>query len=290
MTVLLRGAAWLLLAAMPAVARESRIAPPDSYARQFCLRLQGGLTHPELTEARISLHDENALMRATGWTGAGIAEGDASRGYGGGFEASYGVSGDVKVSLAFEGLGASAEGGFEGNGAGTTTVDPVLGILRQRVTRLDRYAAAIQWAGATVLLRDFEWSRLGLVAKAGVVELAGAVQRGHESGPLRDYWWQRTLEGTAPAVWLGLEWEWLMPAAALRIPLSGFFSLGGRWSDIRAITGTHTDSTGARSTGAWKNPDGTHRTLDLSGMEIRLGLQLLFDLTPRDEIPRPGVE
>ena len=66
--------------------------------------------------------------------------------------------------------------------------------------------------------------------------------------------------------------------------------LGGRYADLRNITGTHTDSTGARTKGAWKNPDGTHRTLDLSGMEVRFGLQLLFDLTPADEPGRPGVE
>lgn len=286
-----RGVAALLLlgAVLPAAARESRIAPPDSYARQLSLRIQGGLTHPELTEARMSLHDESGLMRSTGWTG-GIDEGDVSRGYGGGLEAAWGLTGDVKVSLALEGLGASAAGNFEGNGPGTTTMDPVLGVLRQRVTRLDRYAAALQWVGATVLLRDFEWSRLGLVGKAGAVELAGAVERGRESGPLRQYWWQRTLSGAAPAIWIGLEWEWLAPAASLGVPLSGFVSLGGRWADVRNITGTHTDSTGASTTGAWKHPDGTHRTLDFSGMEIRFGLQLLFDLTPEDGPVRPGLE
>jgi hypothetical protein len=89
---------------------------------------------------------------------------------------------------------------------------------------------------------------------------------------------------------LGLEWEWLTPEAVLKIPLSMYVSLGGRYATFRGIEGTYTDSTGARSTGAWKNADGTHRTLDFSGMEIRIGLQLLFDLTPGDEPVRPGVE
>lgn len=283
---LLLAAGWT---AQTAPAHESRLAPPDSYARQVSLRLHGGLTHLALTEARLSLHDETRDMRDAGWSG-GIAEGDVSRGYGGGFEASYGLRDDVKVTIGFEGLGSSAEGEFEGDSPATTIPDPVLGVLRQRVTRLDRYTAAIQWIGATILLRDFEWSRLGFVAKAGAVELAGAVQRGRESGPLNTSWWQRSLEGAAPAMLIGLEWEWLAPAAALGIPLSGYVSLGGRYADLRNITGTHTDSTGARTTGAWKNPDGTHRTLDLSGMEIRFGLQLLLDLTPDDEPLRPGVE
>ncbi len=287
--VRLGAAAVLWLFAAPVAAHESRIAPADTYRHQLGLRLHGGLAHLTLTDARIVLHDENQDMRATGWTG-GLGEGELGRGYTGGFAASWGVTGDVKVTFAFDGFGASAEGEFTGNGPATTTYDPVLGVQRQSITRLERYTAVTGMLGATVLLREFGWSRIGLAAAAGAAGLAGAVERGNETGPIRSYWWQRTLAGAAPAFRVGLEWEWLAPAAALGIPLSGYLDLGWRYAHVRGVQGTHTDSTGARTTGAWKNPDGTHRTLDLSGIEVRVGLQLLFDLTPADPPPAPGVE
>ena len=89
-------------------------------------------------------------MRADGWIG-GLDEGEVGRGFAGGFEAGWGATEDVRVTLAFEGFGASSEGGLEGNSPGTVTVDPVLGVQRQRITRLERYVAASQMLGATIL-------------------------------------------------------------------------------------------------------------------------------------------
>jgi hypothetical protein len=269
-------AAWL--AAGPAPAQESVSVPADTYARQLSVRLYGAAARPDLYAARVAIHDENPAVQGAGWTGS-IGDASLRHALGGGLEVSYGFLDDVKFLVELGGFGSSATGTFTGWGA-NSVVDPVLGRLSQHLHRVDRYPVFGQTLGATLLLRSFEWCRFGLTLRVGACELAGATERAESSGPLGTSWMSRKLTGTAPAVLVGLEWEWLSAAAALGFPLTGYAMLGYRQLQFTSVTASTTDSTGLHLTGDYLNDDGTHRTLDLSGPEVRIGIQIAISYAP----------
>ncbi|MEK7475039.1 MAG: hypothetical protein AAB152_05330 [Candidatus Coatesbacteria bacterium] len=276
-------AAWL--AAVPAPAQPAPTpqpagVPPDTYAQQLSVRLYGAAAQPDLYAARVAIHDENPAVRGAGWTGS-ISESSLRHALGGGLEVSYGFLDDVKFLFDLGGFGSAAEGTFTGYGA-NSVVDPVLGRLSQRLHRVNRYPVFAQTLGATLLLRSFEWCRFGLTLRVGVCELAGATERAESSGPLGTSWTSRKLTGTAPAAFVGFEWEWLSTAAALGLPMAGYAMLGYRQLQFTSVTAGTTDSTGLSLTGDYLNDDGTRRTLDLSGPEVRIGVQfaISYALTP----------
>lgn len=265
-------------AAGPVRAQDYGAQPADSYLGELDVRLFFTVARPDLYGARVVLHDENGVMQNSAWTGS-IPEGNLQRALGGGLEVSYGPYADVKFLAALEGSGSSAQGSFTGTGPRTFT-DPVAGRLAQRMDRLSRYPVFGQFVGATVLMRSFDWCRFGLSLRAGACELAGAVERGSESGPFGQSWWRAQLSGTAPAAFVGLEWEWLATANALGIPLAGYASIGYRMVQFSTVGLSYADSDGFRRTGDWTNADGTHRVLDLSGAEVRIGVQIPINLAP----------
>ena len=252
--------------------------PGDTYADQLCLRWWGGLARPDLYAARVAIHDENNALRSDFWEG-GIAEGALTTGVAAGVEAGYGIAPAVRLLAALTVSGVSAQGTFDGLGP-KTVLDPATGLQRQHVDRLTRFTEMGQEAGATLLVRDFGWCRFGLTGRLGIHELTGALERGRESGPFGSHWWNRQLTGIAPSIAGGLEWEWLVAPQALPFPLTGFVHLGWRWLDFTGVSFAYTDDTGAVLTGTWANGDGTHRALDFSGPEIRLGLQVAWSTAP----------
>lgn len=266
------------LAACLLAARAIGAPPPlpaDTYQDQLGIRAWFGAAQPELFDARVAIHDENAMMQADSWKGtinqAGLREALA-----GGLEVSWGAFADAKLVLALDGSGSAAHGTFEGQGAKTFT-DPVLGLQRQMVDRVTRLSEFGQEIGVTVLLRGFEWCRFGLTVRGGPHELAGATERGNETGPLRNYWWNRDLSGTGAGGLLGVEWEWLQAPPSLPFAVTGFVLAGYRFLQFRSVHFDYSDSTGTHVTGGYNNPDGTHRLYDFSGPIVRVGLQLPFN-------------
>jgi len=246
---------------------------PNTYEQQLSIRLWGGVAKLEMFDTRVAIRDENSLMWSDGWTGE-VNEGRLTRALAGGFEVSYGLYPDVKFLLALEGRGTSAQGVFEG-------VGPKMG---QRVDRLSRYAVFGQEAGATVLLREFGWFRLGLTGRGGVHQLAGGVERGREDGPQNTHWWSRKLSGTAFGGLVGIEWEWLKPPKTF--PLAGFILLGYRWLAFKRVSFNFSDANGIKLSGGYKNPDGRHRVFDFSGPEARFGLQVMIPFAlPTFKVP-----
>ena len=210
--------------------------PVASYGQQLSIRLWGEAAGWDMYLARVAIHDENRRMQSDSWDGS-IGEGALDQALGGGFEVAYGVFPDVKFHLALEGAGASAQGTFRGKGS-RMVIDPVQGLWRERVDRLSRYSLFGLEAGATVLLREFGWCRIGLTGRAGWHELAGASEQGEESGPFRNFWWSRKLSGSAPGVMAGVEWEWF-PSRS--VPLSGFLLLGYRMLVISDVSFNYID-------------------------------------------------
>jgi hypothetical protein len=156
-------------------------------------------------------------------------------------------------------------------------IDPVQGLWRERVDRLSRYSLFGLEAGATVLLREFGWCRIGLTGRAGWHELAGASEQGEESGPFRNFWWSRKLSGSAPGVMAGVEWEWF-PSRS--VPLSGFLLLGYRMLVISDVSFNYIDSNGLIGSGSLRNADGTRAVYDCRGPEFRFGIQWSFFVAP----------
>jgi len=261
------------LAATPVMAAPNAL-PADAYEDQLGLRLWFGAGQPELYDARVAIHDENSAMQADAWDGT-IGESALHTAMAGGLEVSYGWFANAKFLLALEGSGSAAQGTFTGEGVHTVT-DPILGLERQTVDRLTRLPEFGQEIGATVLLRGYEWCRFGLTLRAGPHELAGATERGNETGPLRSYWWNRDLSGTALGGLFGIEWEWLTPPPSLPFALTGFVLVGYRWLQFNSVRFTYDDATGSHVTGGYTNADGTRRVLDFSGPVARFGLQLPF--------------
>ncbi len=259
-----------LAAAAGAVER----VPADTYDQQLGIRAWFGAAQPDLYDARVAIHDENWAMQNDWWKGT-IDEGALRSALAGGVEVSWGFFPDVKLLLALDGSGSSARGTFEGQGP-KTAVDPVTGLQRQVVDRLTRLPEFGQEVGATVLLRGFEWCRFGATLRLGPHELAGAVERGTETGPLRTYWWNRDLTGTGAGGLFGLEWEWLDSPPSLPVAVTGFVLVGYRWLQFRSVHFSYDDSNGGHVTGGYKNPDGTQRVLDFGGPVVRIGLQLPF--------------
>lgn len=267
----------LILVLGLAAARASadpRPLPGDTYQDQLGIRLWFGAAQPDLYDARVAIHDENFALQGDNWDGT-IGESALRAAMAGGLEVSYGWLPDVKFLVELAGSGSAAQGTFEGQGP-KTYLDPINGLERQQIDRLTRISEFGQEAGATVLMRSFEWCRFGLTLRAGPHELAGATERGNESGPLRSYWWNRDLSGTAFGALLGIEWEWLTPPPSLPFSVTGFVLVGYRWMQFRSVRFVYDDSTGAHVAGGYKNLDGTNRALDFSGPVARIGLQLPF--------------
>lgn len=247
----------------------------DSYAEELSLRLWGGAARQEMYDARVAILDENAQMHATDWSRS-INERSLKQALGGGFEVSYGFFRDVKLTLALEGRGSSAGGWFQGEHS-NTAVHPTQGRQRQRVDRESRYTAFGQEGGVTVLLREFGWSRFALTGRLGRHALAGAMERGSDTGPLRSFWWKRELSGNAPSGMAGVEWEWFAPPRPL--PLSGFMVIGYRWLEFSRVSVDYSDSRGVVQSGAYMDRDGRRRSFDMSGPEFRFGLQIVTPFT-----------
>lgn len=269
--------AWIL-AAGPAAA-----AP---YGQELTVRLWGGLGSALNYDARIGAHDETLALAVDNWNGA-IDETALGRVTAGGGEVSWGIDPQVKLLLALEGRGVSAQSTFTGEGPAHTVVLAGGGLAHQTIDRLDRYSAAGAEVGATFLVRELgETSRLGLTLRLGMHTLAGSLERGHETGPQRDYWWERDLTGTAVGGLLGLEWEWTQPWPSF--PVTGFLLAGYRTLNFGHISFSYADSTGATVTGGWNTPAGGRRSVDFSGAEIRLGVELISVFDPaRDPLPEP---
>lgn len=222
----------------------------------------------------MALHDEEAALRSDGWIGA-LDAGGLTRGWAGGVEAGYGWLPALRLTLALDTGGSSARGDFTGWGP-HMAVDPVLGVQHQTITRLVRLADTGQAVGVAWLVRTLDWSRLSLAARLGVRELAGAVERGAEQGPLNTWSWNRSLSGVAPWLEAGVEWEWTLRAAGLPFPLTGFTALGWRSARYGSLTFDYTDASGAVLHGGYHNADGSRRSLDLSGPIFRLGVQVAW--------------
>jgi hypothetical protein len=266
------------LAAARAGAQDAAPLPAETYQDQLTVRLYGSTGRLDLYTARVAIHDENGARQDSFWTGS-IYDGGLRDALGGGLEISWGALEDVKFLFELGGFGSAATGTFTGTGPNAVT-DPVLGRLAQRVDRVSRYPVFTQVLGATVLMRSFEWCRFGLTGRLGVCELAGAVERGSSSGPFGRSWWSQGLSGTAPSVFFGIEWEWLSAATSLGSPVTGVVLLGYRMLQFTSVTAAYADSSGVSRTSDWTNPDGSHRTLDLSGPEARIGIQMAFSLPP----------
>ncbi len=252
--------------------------PPASYAGQWSLRWWGGVIRPDLYGARVALHDENSAMQSDSWTGA-IPEGDLLTAVAGGVAFGWGATPDLKLTLDLDVAGAAAAGAFTGTGF-RTAVDPMSGLETQRVARLTRLTETGQEAGVTLLVREFGWCRIGVAARVGWHELVASVERGRESGPYGTRWWNRALSASAPSLAGAVECEWLTPVAWLPFPLTGFINAGWRWLEFSTIESDDTDGGGAALHGRYNNPDGTHRTLSMTGPEIRIGLQSCWLAAP----------
>jgi hypothetical protein len=270
--------AVILFLAVPSIVPSQEAAgenPAASYAGQAVVGLWGELAKQDMYEARVALHDENARTVSGAWAGS-TREDDLRQAFGGGLEISYGFFDQVKILLALEGRGGSAEGSWEGIGP-NVLVDSKSGAIlgAQRVARLSRYSVFGAEAGATVLLREYGWCRIGLTGRAGLFELAGAVERGREYGPIRNTWWNRDLSGTAPGILLGLEWEWLPLARVFSLPVGARVNLGYRWLQFNKVSYNYSDSTGLKSSGVMRDGVGNTLWLDFSGPEARVGLLLI---------------
>lgn len=252
--------------------------PPDTYSQQLSVRLFGAVAQPDLFSARLAVHEENVATRAAGWTGS-VPDSDLRRALGGGLEISYGFLDDLKLLVELGGFGSAAAGTFTGVGP-NSVVDPILGLQAQKLDRLSRFPVFSQAIGATILLRSFEWCRFGLTFRLSVNELAAAVERSQESGPFGPSWSNASLSATAPAALLGLEWEWLSLADTLGFPMSGWVMVGYRELLFDSITATFTDSTGARTTSELLDADGGRMSLDMSGPEARVGIQIAISFAP----------
>lgn len=244
----------------------------DSYERQLAVRLWVGGASQNMYDSRVAIREENRMMLSSGlWLGT-VDDSAVTEALAGGLEVAYGFTPDLKAFMALETRGTSAGGVFDGVGSNAVT-DPLLGVLRQQVTRTNRYAAFGPEVGATLLMREYGWSRFGLTGRIGVHSFSGSSERGEEDGPIRTFWWERKLSGTAVGGLVGVEWEWLTPLRPL--PFTGYFTFGYRWLRFGKVSFDYADSTGIEESGAYKNPDGTFRRFDFSGPEVRIGLQVL---------------
>jgi hypothetical protein len=261
--------ACAVMVVSPALGGPDRETAEDnltaSVEGQVGIGLLFGMARQDMYAARVALHDENARMSESWWTGS-ISEGDLTQVVSGGMEISYGFYDQIRLLVALEGRGASATGSFQGLG-------PNLG---QSASRLSRYSVFSQELGATVILREYGWCRIGLTGRLGAYELAGAVERGRESGSLRNSWWNRRLSGTAPGVMLGVEWEWLPLGEIFSLPLAAWVTAGYRWIEFNKVTYRYSDNTGLVSSDVVKDVNGNTLMFDFSGAEARIGIRLVI--------------
>lgn len=256
----------------------------DTYEGELGVRIWAMGGAPRMLEQRIAIREENLTLSSDDWTG-GVTEVTLGQSLGAGLEISYGVFPNFKFLLALEGRGTYAKGSLEGVGS-RVYVDPALGLLRQEAERVTRLAEGGVSLGATALLRDMSWARVGLTGRIGLHQLSGAFERWEETGPLGENWWKRSLSGYAPSGFLGLELELACRNPRRCNPVSGFAMAGYRTLGFRRVTGTYTDATGVVWKSAVLDSDGSRRILDFSGPEVCVGLQMVFPVSLERRLER----
>lgn len=276
---MMRLALFFVLGLSAAVRAQEAEPISWSYDSELGLHVWGGAAMLELADIRDRLREENALMEASSWNGS-LDLGNLEVGVLGGFQVCYGLARDLKVVGAVEGRGVAVRGIFEGYGPNSAT-DPILGFVPQEIERVSAFSAWGGEAGLLYFLRYVgDFSRLGLLVKAGPHSLAGSSDRADETGLLRSGSAKTKYSASAAGFYAGLFWEWMSPPPSSSLPFSGFMSAGYRFLRFSRVKYSYTDSNGGYSAGTLRDSSGRDLRVDFSGPEIALGLSLLFQIQP----------
>ena len=228
------------------------------------MRIWGGLFQPAMYDMRTEVDSDNRYVSAMSWKG-GKNSSSLTAGPEAGIEISWGILHDVRLLLAGEMRGVSNRGSFTGTG-GNSGGNASLDLL------LSSYGGE---TGIACLLGEYgEKYRVSLTARAGVHMLSGSSQSWSENGPAGKYSWTSRITGAATGALIGLEWDMFFSDRDGSIAPGLFMLAGYRFLSFERMDYRFHDSNGVKGDGAVRNPSGDRVGADMSGPELRLGLQL----------------
>ena len=243
------------------VAAIEPLAPVDG---DFGARAWGGVFNPAMYEMRRDVDGENGLLSALSWKG-GAASSSLTMGPQAGLELLWGILPDVRIVLSAEARGVSNKGAYKGSGAGS-------GGTASKDLFLSSYGGE---TGVIIMLREFdERSRISLDLRGGAHTLSGARESWSESGPLGKGSWTSSLSGVAPGALVGIDWEYSFVNRNDSFVPGAFLVAGYRFLSFTRVEYRYHDSTGMKKSGSVRDAAGERISIDMSGPEIRLGIQL----------------
>ena len=117
-----------------------------------------------------------------------------------------------------------------------------------------------------------------MTARVGAHVLSGSRATWEEKGGLAGkYSATSQYSGTAVGGMVGLEWEYFFASRSGTAP--GMFLMAGyRYQSFGRVSFKSRDSSGVKASGDWRNADESRVVVDMSGLDLRLGLELAIPM------------